>query len=266
MPLINTINRQLSTMNILGTYTLFKKEVWRFLKVYNQTLVAPVVTSLLFFAVFSLSVGTHVANIGGVPFNQFMASGLIIMTVVQQSFANTSSSLVMSKVIGMIIDFLMPPLSAAEMVLAMVGAAILRGIMVAIIGGLALWCFVPIHIEHFGTTLFYLIFASMLLAQLGLLAGVVSESFDHMAAITSYVITPLAFLSGTFYSIAHLPPVWQKIAHINPFFYMIDGFRYGMTGYADASITIGAMVLIITNIALLAFTYRLIKRGYRLKG
>lgn len=253
-------------MNYIGTYTLFKKEVWRFLKVYNQTLLAPVVTSLLFLAVFQLSIGGHVETVGGIAFNEFMASGLIIMTVVQQAFANSSSSLTMSKVIGMIIDYLMPPISAGELVLALVAASVVRGLMVALLCGIAIYAFVPFSIVHFGIALFYLIAASIMLSLLGVLAGILSESFDQMAAITSYVVTPLAFLSGTFYSIKHLPEFWQSVAHINPFFFMIDGFRYGMTGYADGNLEAGATLLVLSNIALWVLCYKLIAKGYRIKS
>lgn len=252
-------------MNYLGTWTLFKKEVWRFLKVYNQTLLAPVVTSLLFLAVFALSVGNHVEKVAGIPFGIFMASGLIIMTVMQQAFANSSSSLVMSKVIGMIIDVLMPPFTAAEILIAFVGGCILRGLMVAIISACAISIFIEIYVTHWWAVLYFIFFASMFMGLLGVLAGILSESFDHMAAITSYVITPLAFLSGTFYSIEHLPAIWQTAAHFNPFFYMIDGFRYGITGHADGNIFLGASVLLLANAALGYWCYYLINKGYRLK-
>ena len=252
-------------MNILGTWTLFKKECWRFLKVYNQTLVAPVITSLLFLAVFHLAMGGRVTQVAGVRFELFMASGLIIMSVVQQSFANSSSSLVMSKVIGMIIDILMPPFSAAEMMIAMVGACIVRGVLVGIISASAISFFIPLEVHYIWAVVYFLIMSSMLLGLLGLFAGIVSESFDHMSAITSYIITPLAFLSGTFYSIQNLPPAWQVAAHFNPFFYMIDGFRYGMTGHTDTNILVSVVVIFAANIALAALCHKLISKGYRLK-
>ncbi len=252
-------------MNILGTWTLFKKECWRFLKVYNQTLVAPVITSLLFLAVFHLAMGGRITEVAGVRFELFMASGLIIMSVVQQSFANTSSSLVMSKVIGMIIDILMPPFSSLEIMIAMLGACIVRGILVGIISAVAISLFIHLEAHHWWAIIYFLVMSSMLLGLLGLFAGIVSESFDHMSAITSYIITPLAFLSGTFYSIENLPAGWQVAAHLNPFFYMIDGFRYGMTGHTDSNIFLGAGVIFAANIALSLLCYRLISKGYRLK-
>ncbi len=251
--------------NAIGTYTLFKKEVRRFLKVYNQTLLAPVITSLLFLAVFSLSLGSHVQKIGNIPFGEFMASGLIIMTIVQQVFANASSTFIMGKVLGSMVDLLMPPLSAGEIVLAIVGASVLRGIMVGIISALTIRIFIEYHVEHVLVVIFFVLAASVMLALLGLLAGVLSDSFDQMAAITSYVITPLSFLSGTFYSTHNLPAFWQTVAHANPFFYMIDGFRYGMTGYSDGNVVLGAIMLVAANLVLWLVVWCLIARGYRLK-
>ena len=252
-------------MNYIGTWTLFVKEVRRFMKVYNQTLLAPVITSLLFLAVFDLSLGSHVNKIGNIPFGEFMASGLIIMTIVQQVFANASSTFIMGKVLGSMVDLLMPPLSAGEIVTAIVGASVFRGIIVGIIAAIAIRCFVVFHVEHFGVVIFYTIAASVMLALLGLLAGILSESFDQMAAITSYIITPLSFLSGTFYSTQNLPPLCHMVPHANPFFYMIDGFRYGMTGHHDGNVALGAAMLVAANVALWFVVYRLINKGYRLK-
>lgn len=252
-------------MNYLGTYTLFKKETWRFIKVYNQTLIAPVVTALLFLAIFQLALGNRINYIGDVPYEIFMASGLIMMTVVQQAFANTSSSLIMGKVIGNIIDYLMPPISAGEMIFAMCMSAILRGFLVAILAGISIYIFIPIGIENIGITIAYIFLAAMFMALLGILTGVFAESFDQMAAVTSYIITPLAFLSGTFYSIKNLPPFWQEVTSYNPFFYMIDGFRYGMTGYADGDIATGLIAISLINIVLWVVVYSMISRGYRLK-
>lgn len=253
-------------INFIGTQTLYIKEVRRFLKVYNQTLLAPVMTALLFLAIFKLALGNRVHDIGGVPFGQFMAAGLIMMAVVQNAFANTSSSLTMGKVLGIIVDYLMPPISAGEMTLAMVLGGITRGIIVGILVAIAIGFFIPIGITHSGFVLYYLIMASMLLALLGMLAGILAETFDQMAAITSYVITPLSFLSGTFYSVKQLPDIWYTISQFNPFFYMIDGFRYGMTGYHDGNITVGLVVIALTNIVMWAVVHTLLKKGYRIKS
>lgn len=253
-------------INFYGMWTLYKKEVYRFLKVYNQTLIAPMVTSLLFLAIFDLSIGHHVSEVHGVNFNLFVASGLIMMTVIQQSFANTSSSLVMSKVIGMIVDLLMPPLSSGEIIFAMTMASITRGVLVGIMVTLGVWFFVPMEIYNLPLAAFYIISAAMLLSLVGIIAGIISDTFDHMAAITSYVITPLSFLSGTFYSVKNLPEFWYHVSHLNPFFYMIDGFRYAITGYADGSILAGIISLTALNIILYIYSYWLLYKGYKLKS
>ena len=171
----------------------------------------------------------------------------------------------MGKVLGSLVDLLMPPISAGEIVFAFVAAALVRGVIVGIISAIAIRFFIEYHVEHIGITLFYGFAAGTLLALLGLLAGVLAESFDQMAAITSYVITPLSFLSGTFYSTQNLPVFWQHVAHVNPFFYMIDGFRYGMTGYTDGDPFIGGIVLVAANVVLWLVVWKLIARGYRLK-
>lgn len=255
----------MQSYNLYGTWTLYLKEVKRFIKVYNQTLIAPLVTSLLFLAIFSLSIGDHVKNVGNVPFVQFVASGLIIMAIVQNAFANTSSAFIMGKVLGTIIDYLMPPLSASEMILAMVMAGVTRGIAVGLMVTLGVSIFVPFSIHSYFWLLFYTVASSMLLALLGMFAGIFSDSFDSMAAITSYIITPLAFLSGTFYSVHQLPKFWYKVTQFNPFFYMIDGFRYSMTGHYDSPILTGAITLVMCNIVMWIVVYIMILRGYRIK-
>lgn len=256
----------MNNFNIIGTWTLYLKEVRRFLKVYNQTLLAPVITSLLFLAVFKLAIGTRVHNIGGVSFEQFMAAGLVIMAVVQNSFANSSSSLTMGKVLGTIGDYLTPPISAFEMSFAMVAAAMTRGIAVGVLVSFAVSFFIPLNIHSWFFVVFYLLLASCLLGLLGLLAGILAETFDQMAAITSYVITPLSFLSGTFYSVKQLPEIWYNISQFNPFFFMIDGFRYGLTGYSDGNLQVGMAYLLSTNIILWLVIHLMLKKGYRIKS
>ena len=261
---------RLPTMQIptqyYGMWTLYSKEVRRFLKVYNQTLLAPVVTALLFLAIFSLAIGRRQNFVAGVSFQQFMAAGLIMMTTVQQAFANTSSSLTMGKVLGTVIDYLMPPISSKEMLAAMVAGGLTRGLVVGTLTGIAILPFVHLSVAHVGMALFYIVMASMMMSLLGILAGIISETFDHMSAITSYIITPLAFLSGTFYSIRNLPEFWQYVTHGNPFFYMIDGFRYAMTGYHDGSIQVGVAYLIAFNLFLIILCERLLAKGWRIKS
>ncbi|PIR37557.1 MAG: multidrug ABC transporter permease [Alphaproteobacteria bacterium CG11_big_fil_rev_8_21_14_0_20_39_49] len=252
--------------NFLGAYSLFSKEVRRFLKVYNQTLIIPVITSLLFLAVFSLALGGRVETIGTLPFKEFMAAGLIMMAVMQNAFANTSSSFIMGKVLGTIIDYLMPPLSAFEITCSMVLAGVVRGLIVGLLVLISVAFFIDINIHSIGYTLFFIISASMLLSLLGLFAGIVAETFDQMAAVTSYLITPMTFLSGTFYSIHKLPEFWQTVSHANPFFYMIDGFRYGLTGYHDGNLNVGVIVMLVANMFIWTVVQVMIKKGYRIKS
>ena len=256
----------ISSINYYGTWNLFKKETLRFLKVYHQTILSPVINALLLLAIFSLALGDRINDIGDIAFQNFMAPGLIMMVAMQNAFANSSSSFVMGKVLGHIIDYLIPPLSHNEILLAMVSGAILRGLMVGVVCFAAIAFFVPISIYHFGYGLFCLIGATMFLGLLGMLCGILSDTFDHMSAITSYLITPLTFLSGTFYSTKNLPEFWQNIAHYNPFFYMIDGFRYALTGHADGNIEIGIFITIFINILFWIIVASLLKRGYKLKS
>jgi ABC-2 type transport system permease protein len=255
-----------STINWFGAFTLLKKEVWRFLKVYHQTLFSPVVNIILFLAVFSLSVGNRIETVEGVPFAAFMSAGLIMMAAMQNAFANSSSSFVMGKVMGHIVDYLIPPLGAFELLFAFGVGAILRGVAVGIVSFAAISCFVSLSFYSFGHALFYMVFACMFLALLGVLCGVICSTFDHMSAMTSYVITTLTFLSCTFYSTNSLPEFWKNIAHFNPFFYMIDGFRYGLTGHNDGDLLTGAIYIISINLILGTIIYQMIKRGYRIKN
>ncbi|MFA7429206.1 MAG: ABC transporter permease [Rhodospirillaceae bacterium] len=253
-------------VNWRGLWELYLKEVRRFTKVWLQTIAAPLVTSLLFLAIFALALGRAVQDVSGVPFIEFLAPGLIMMTMVQNAFANTSSSVIISKVQGNIVDVLMPPISAGELTVAFAAGGMTRGIVVglAVTAGMAF--FVELHVHNWGYIIFHALGASLMLALLGLLAGVWSDKFDHMAAVTNFIITPLSFLSGTFYSIERLPENFQAFAHFNPFFYMIDGFRYGFIGHEDALPGIGLAVVAGTNIALLVGCYVMIRSGYKLKA
>ena len=256
-----------NTTNWIGLATLYKRETWRFLKVWNQTIVAPMVTTLLFLAILTLAMGAHTRLIDDhIPYDLFIAPGLIMMAIVQNAFANTSSSLMLQKIQGVINDLLMPPLSAGEITFSLVMGGITRGVLVGISVSVAMWMFVPFSVHDAGAAIFFVIAASMMLALLGLIAGIISQTFDQIAAYTNYLVTPLSFLSGTFYSIRDLPPLFQHISHANPFFYMIDGFRYAIIGYSDSSPWLGGVVLVVTNIALWLLSYSMIRRGYRLKG
>jgi len=258
--------RVIGPVNWLGFWTLYEREVRRFIKVSTQTVAAPVATTLMFLAIFVLASGGGVREIGGIPYAEFLAPGLIMMAMTQNAFANTSSSIMISKLQGNIVDVLMPPLSAGEMTLAFAFGGLTRGLVVGAVVALATACFVPMHVANPGYIVFHAIAASFLLSLMGFLGGIWAEKFDHIAAVTNFVVTPLSFLSGTFYSIEKLPEGWRFLAHFNPFFYMIDGFRYGFIGHADAAPGIGIAVMIGINAILLAVTWHLVARGYKLKA
>ena len=253
-------------LNKVGVATLYKREVWRFLKVWNQTLIAPVVTNLLFLAVLSLAVGhAQRAEVAGMSYEQFIVPGLIMMAVVQNAFANTSSSLMLQKIQGVIVDLLMPPLSAGEVTFSLTMGGVTRGVMVGVVVYLSLVFIVEPQMHDVWLAFFYVVMASVMLALIGILTGIWSQTFDQLAAITNYIVTPLSFLSGTFYSTQYLPEFWRTVSHFNPFFYMIDGFRYAMTGYSDGSVETGIVVLITINALLWLVVQKLLKLGWRLK-
>ena len=257
--------RRIGFINWIGVRTLYVKEVQRFLKVYTQTIIAPAVTTLIFMTIFALALGGAVRTIGDVPFMIFLAPGLVMMAIVQNSFANTSSTMMIGKVQGCIVDVLLPPLSPSELTLAIVMGGVSRGVLVAIVTATAMSVYVPLAIYDYTALIFYALAASMMLSLMGLIAGIWAEKFDSMAAVTNFVVAPLAFLSGTFYSVERLPEPWFTVSQINPFFYMIDGFRYAFIGHADGSLLIGILILAISN-ALLWFTvHRMFVNGYKLK-
>jgi len=258
--------RTIGAVNWLGLWTLYVREVRRFLKVYMQTVAAPVVTTLLFLAIFLLALGGDTRTIGSVPYTEFLAPGLIMMAMVQNAFANTSSSLMIAKVQGNIVDVLMPPLSPGELVWGFALGGVTRGLVVGIVVAAVIAIFVPLHVYDFGLMLFHAAAASLCLSVLGIVGAIWADKFDHIAAVTNFVVVPLSFLSGTFYSIDVLPGVWRDVALANPFFYMIDGFRYGLTGHADSSLALGVVVMIGTNAALIVLCHAMFKRGYKLKA
>jgi ABC-2 type transport system permease protein len=258
--------RHYSTVNWVGLHTLYVKEVRRFMTVATQTILAPMVTTLLFLAVFVLALGHAVDRVAGAPYMAFLAPGLIMMAITQNAFANTSSSILISKLQGNIVDLLMPPLTPLERAVGLAAGGLTRGIVVGIATFVAMVPFVPVTAAHPAFILFHALMASLLMSLVGIIAGVWAEKFDHMAAITNFIVTPAAFLSGTFYSAERLPPLWQHVAHMNPLFYMIDGFRYGFIGHADGSLIAGIFVLLGANAALMWLTHRLFASGFHLKA
>jgi len=257
---------KINKVNKIGLMTLIQKEIGRFLNVYTQTIVAPAVTTLLFYAVFALAFGGVARTIGDVSYMVFLAPGLIMMTMVQNAFANTSSSMVVAKLQGNIVDLLMPPLSSVELFCGFIIGGIARGVFVGFVVAIAMAIFVGVTIENIGIIIIYSILGNMMLASIGLAAGIWSQKFDHISAVTNFLVTPLTFLSGTFYSISQLPQIWRDIALYNPFFYMIDGFRYGFIGQSDSNIEIGIVYLTVINLVLAVLTYRMIKSGYKIKS
>ena len=252
-------------LNLIGLYTLYLKEIKRFTTVWAQTLAAPVITNLLLLSVFSLALGRATETVRDLPFLVFIAPGLVMMGIVQNAFANTASSLVGSKMLGNIVDVLLPPLSAGEFVTAYVLAAATRALIIGTLSWAAMSLFIPLNPSNVFIMLFYAVSASIMLGLLGMLTGMWSEKFDHMSAITNFVIMPLSFLSGTFYPIERLPEIFQQITRLNPFYYMIDGFRYGITGYTENPIMTGIFYLTFLNISMWLFIWQLVRRGYKLK-
>ena len=257
--------RHIGAVNWLGLWTHYAKEVKRFYKVGFQTLVAPVVTTLLFLAIFTLALGRTLTELGGVPFEQFLAPGLIMMAIIQNSFSNTTSSLMISKIQGNIVDMLMPPISPGELTSGFVLGGATRGLAVALFVGVVMSLFVPLRIHDAGMIVFHAASAALMLSLIGLITAVWADKFDQIASITNFVIMPLSFLSGTFYSIERLPPMWQDVALINPFFYMIDGFRYGFIGHHDGSLVTGVILVCAINAGLWWTCHTMFARGYKLK-
>ncbi len=265
-PLTGPRLRSFGAVNWIGFWTLYVKEVRRFLKVFMQTVAAPVVTTLLFLAVFMLALGGGGRQIAGVPYIEFLVPGLVMMVITQNAFANTSSSLVIGKMQGNIVDLLTPPLSPAELVLALTLGGITRGVVVGLAVGLVLTPLATIHVSSIAAIVFYAVAGSMMMSLLGLLGGLWADKIDHLAAVTNFAVMPLTFLSGTFYSVAQLPESWRVVAHMNPFFYMIDGFRYGFTGTAESSLVVGVTLMAGIDLLLLAWCHRLFVTGYKLKA
>ena len=252
--------------NWIGFYTLYVKEVRRFLNVLTQTVFAPAVTTLLFYLIFTISVDRNYLNTANYSFSEFLAPGLICMAIMQNSFANTSSSLLISKVQGNIVDVLMPPVSELELTFSYTLGGITRGLLVGLSVAISIFFIVPLNIHNIYIIIYFAFFSSSLLSIAGILCGIWAKKFDHMAAVTNFIIIPLTFLSGTFYSISRLPEKWHFVASWNPFFYMIDGFRYGFIGFSDSNIYTGIIILALTNLVLLISTIFIFKKGYGLRS
>jgi ABC-2 type transport system permease protein len=258
----------LSGVNWGGLKTLYIKEVRRFFKVQMQTVWAPAVTTLLYLVIFTVAMGRSGRLVMGVPFADFIAPGLIVMAMLQNAFANSSFSLLVGKMQGTIVDYLMPPLSTVELIAGLVGAAVTRAVLV----GFAVWVVLlpwpGVHVRVISplTVVWFGLMGSMMLAFLGLLTSIWADKFDHAAAVSNFVVAPLSLLSGTFYSVEQLSPTFQAISHANPFFYVISGFRHGFLGAADSPLFVGAALLAAINLGLFLLCYVLLRSGWKIKN
>ncbi len=255
-------------INWLGIRTLYVKEVRRFFKVQMQTVWAPAITTLMFLAIFSLALGRAKGEVLGLPYSSFLAPGLIIMGMVQNSFQNSLSSIIIAKVQGTIVDVLMPPLSHGELLFCYVAGAVTRGWAVgaAIWLAMLLWPGVDVSVANPLQVLLFGTLGSLLLGLLGVLTGIWADKFDHGSAVTNFLVQPLTLLSGTFYAIEALPPAMQTISRANPFFYMIDGFRAGFIGIAEAPVWLGALIVGGLSLMLWVIAYQLLKSGWKLRA
>ncbi|MEM9764287.1 MAG: ABC transporter permease [Pseudomonadota bacterium] len=259
--------RRFGQVNWLGMRTLYVREVHRFMNVATQTIAAPVATAGLFMLVFTLAFAARRGDgASDIPFEQFLAPGILMMTVIQNAFANTSSSMGIAKVQGNIVDTLMPPLSAIEILVGYVGGGVTRGLLCAFVVGVIIFPLIGLGVANPLWALLFVLLGSTMMALMGLMSGIYMTKFDQMAAVTNFVITPLSFLSGTFYSISVLPEPFHSFSLVNPFFYAIDGFRYGVLGSADANPWLGLVILLAANGALGYVAWSWLVRGYRLKG
>jgi ABC-2 type transport system permease protein len=253
-------------INWIGLKSLWVKECNRFLSVWQQTLLSPLVSSLLFLSVLSLALGNNRGDVLGYSFISFLAPGLIAMSILTQSFSHSVSSLMIGKIQGNIVDMLYAPLSALEVTMAIILAALARSFLIAII---SIGVFAFIVELQISSVLYIFIFgflSAFILGSLGFIAGLWAEKFDHTATVTNFIITPLSFLSGVFYSIDKLPNFFQAISYVNPFFYMIDGFRYGFLGISDGSVNVGLVYLTILSIVMWYIAFFLYKKGYKIKS
>ena len=273
--------RRIGAVNWVGLRTLVEREVRRFLKVWMQTIIAPSVQALLFFVIFAVVLGGAGRVTGAIPFAQFLAPGLVMMAITQNAFQNTASSMIISKIQGTLVDLLMPPLSAGELVAGFVIGAVVRAAMVGALLILLFWA-LPLNavvISHMWALLYFGVSAAVFTGLVGLLTGIFAEKFDHVATVTNFVIAPLTLLSGTFYSLGILKDrmaeagwaqgqveAFSAVLSFNPFFYVIDGFRYGFVGQADSPIAVGVILMLVLNVGLAGLALTLFKRGYRLKA
>lgn len=270
-PLSTPEPRTYGAINWLGLWTLYKREVGRFLKVWMQTILAPVISTLLFMTVFKLAFGNRgelTGDFAGLNYNDFLAPGLIVMAMLQNAFQNSSSSLTIAKVQGSQVDFLMPPLSPVELTIGFIFGAVTRGVIVGAVAALGIHFsgLASLSVSHIIPVIWFGLMATISLAAIGAMGGIWADKFDHLAAVSNFVIVPLTFLSGTFYDINVLIEPFITLAHFDPIFYLIDGFRYGFLDAANSDLSIGYLVTGGVALATSAGVWAMIKSGYKLKA
>ncbi len=258
--------RRFGAINWIGFKSLWLKECNRFIIVWQQTLLSPLVSSLLFLSVLTLALGDEKGDVLGFSFISFLAPGLIAMSIITQSFSHSVSSLMIGKIQGNIVDMLYAPLSSLEVSLAIILAAVTRSLLIALISIFVFSAVIEIHIYNIFYIFIFAFLGSFILGSIGFVTGLWAEKFDHTATVTNFVITPLSFLSGVFYSVDKLPSFFQTISNFNPFFYIIDGFRYGFLGNSDGSIKLGLIYLSLLSIVTWFIAFYLYKKGYKIKS
>ena len=257
--------REYAGVNWLGFWTLYMKEVRRFAKIPAQTVVAPLMMSLLYMLVFGVASKGARPPVQGVPYTEFIAPGLVMMNVLNNAFANSSSSILQAKMMGLSADFMTPPLSSIEQSVAFVLGSATRGIVVGLVTLATVWWFAGSHIAHPWAVVWFMLVASLIMGEVGVLAGLWAEKFDQMAMAQTFVVLPLSFLSGTFYTVTRMPEPFRTASYFNPFFYLTDGFRYGFIGITDGNLLVGVVSSAFVSIALGIWCWWLFWKGYRLK-
>lgn len=257
--------RRFGRINRIGLQTLALREIMRFLSVWQQTVLAPLMTAALFVTVFALAMGRDRGEVMGLPYLAFLGPGILMMTVIQNAFANTSSSIISAKMQGNIVDTLMPPLSAGEIVTGYLIGSVARAGLVAVVIWAGLALALGLGVVHPVWAVVFVTLAALMLGTLGLIAGVVAQKFDQMAVITNFVVAPLSFLSGTFYSVDTLPAPFDTISRFNPIFYLIDGARFGFAGASDASPWLGLAVAGGATVGVIGLAWHWLRTGYRMK-
>ncbi|WP_292051731.1 MULTISPECIES: ABC transporter permease [unclassified Brevundimonas] len=267
-PTVSTLHqpRRHSGLNWVGMRTLYLREVRRFWKVGAQTVAAPVVTTLLYMMVFVVALQGARPPLHGTPFAEFVAPGLIMMAILQNAFANASSSLIQAKIMGTATDFLTPPLSPLELTIGFSLGAATRGIVVGLVTAICVLPFAKLGISNILLIVWFGLMSSLLMGMVGVLAGLWSEKFDHLSAVQNFVVMPMTFLSGTFYLVDNLPAPFDTISHFNPFFYLIDGFRAGFIGNAESNLMVGVAISGILTVVLGVICWMVFKSGWRLKS